>query len=170
MDRAFRELRHLGKFRQPGCGKAITISLAPMTFCQHFLRDAVLLHRPDQPNTPFDFAVVEHEARSRDLHGGSSRALIDQQGSATIRKTTKSVIQIHRMIALTLGDREKPGLGACAVMDVDRPPAGDRKALGAERFQPDVIDARCDCPFDASGHWLLEDGEQDILKIDRERQ
>ena len=46
------------------------------------------------------------------------------------------------MIALALGDREQPGLGAGAGMGVDRAPVGDDKALGAERLQPDVIGAR----------------------------
>src|SRR5262245_9609962 len=115
-----------------------------MALRHHSQWDLVLLHRPDQAYAPLDLAVVEHDARCRDLHGGSSRALVDQQGSTTIREVMKSVIQTHRMIALALGDREQPGLSASARMGVNCPPVGDDKAFGAERFQPDVVGARGD--------------------------
>ena len=80
----------------------------------------MLLHRADQPDAPFDLAVIEHEARRRDLHGGPAGALVDQQDGAMIGKTTESVIQAHRTIALALGDREKPGFGAGRRMNINR--------------------------------------------------
>jgi hypothetical protein len=54
------------------------------------------------------------------------------------------------MIALALSDREQPGLGARARMDIDRPPVGNNKAFGAKRFQSDVVGARGDRAFDPS--------------------
>ena len=93
MDRAFRELGHLRKLRLPGRGEAFTIRFDPMAFRHHLQGDAVLLHRSDQPDAPLDLAVVEHEARRRDLNGGTSRALVDQQDGAAIGETIKSVIQ-----------------------------------------------------------------------------
>ena len=68
------------------------------------------------------------------------------------------------MIALALGDREKPGLGAGRRMNINRPPVGDDKALGAECFQPDVIGAGRDRALDASGQQLLEGREENILQ------
>src|SRR5579859_5803448 len=107
MDRAIRELRHLCKLRLPGRGEARTIRFDPMAFCHHPQGDAVLLHRSDQSDASLDLAIVKHEARSRDLHGCSARALIDQQDGTMIGKTTESIVQTHRMIALALRDCEK---------------------------------------------------------------
>ena len=70
------------------------------------------LHRPDQPDALLDLAIIKHEARRRDLHGGMTRPLVDQQNSAMIGKTIQGVIQRHGMIALALRNREQPGLGA----------------------------------------------------------
>ncbi|MBB4423846.1 hypothetical protein GGD66_002390 [Bradyrhizobium sp. CIR48] len=122
----------------------------------------MLLHRPYQADAPLDLAVVEHDARRRHLHG-PSRALIDQQNSSAIGKSRESVIQIYKMVALALDDRDQPGLGACARMDMDRSPVSDDKALGAKRFQPDVVGAGCNRALDPSGQELLEGGEEDIL-------
>ena len=97
------------------------------------------------------------------------RSLISRMARA-IGEPIEGVIQRHRMIALALGDREKPGLGAGRRMSIDRPPVSDDKALGAERFQPDVIGTRCDRALDASGQQLLEGGEEDVLQLDGERQ
>ena len=55
----------------------------------------MLLHRPDQPNALFDLSVIKHEARSRDLHGGPARALVDQQNGATIRKGRHAPARVH---------------------------------------------------------------------------
>jgi hypothetical protein len=112
VDRAFRELGHLGKLRHPGRSEAPTVRFDPVALRHHAQGDRVLIHRPDQTDAPLDLAVIEHDARRGDLHGGSSRALIDQQDGLTIGKTSKSVIQTHRMIALALCDSEQPGLGA----------------------------------------------------------
>ena len=162
MDRAFRELRHLGKLRQPGRGKTFAIRFKPMALHHHIQGNLVLLHRPDQADAALDLAVVEHDARGRNLHCGPSRPLVDQQDSM-IGKTSKSVIQTNRMVALALRDAEQPCLGACARMDIDRPPAANDKAFGTERFQPEVVGARRDSALDPSGQQLLEGGKQDIL-------
>ena len=74
------------------------------------------------------------------------------------------------MIAFALGNGEKPGLGAGGRMSINRPPVSDDKALGAERFQADIIDPGCDRALDASGQQLLEGGEENILQLDGERQ
>ena len=129
-----------------------------------------MLHRPDQPHAPFDLAVVEHEARGRDLHGGAVRALVDQQHRARIGKTIERLVQRHGIVAPAFGDGEKPRLRASAGMGVDRTPVGDDEALGAQRLQTGVIRAGCDCAFDAGGEQLFERGEQHVLQVDRERQ
>ena len=97
------------------------------------------LHRADQPHASLDLAIVEHEARRRDLHGRTARALVDQQHGARIGEAIQRLVQRHRAIALALGDGEQAGLRAGAGMGVDRAPIGDDEALGAERLQPDVI-------------------------------
>ena len=84
----------------------------------------MLLHRPDQSDAPLDLAVVEHEARSRNLHGGPSRALIDQQDGLTIGKTSKSVIQTDRMVALALRDLSSRVSAPVPGWSIDRPPVG----------------------------------------------
>src|SRR6266436_1973791 len=87
-----------------------------------------------------------------------------------IGKTTESLIQFHRMIALALRDREKTCFCTGARMDIDRAPIGDDKTLGAERFQPDVIGAGRDRSLNASCQQPFEGGEQDMLQIYCERQ
>ena len=122
-----------------------------MAFRHHLRGDAALLHGTDQPDAPLDLAIIKHEARSRDLQGGSARALVDQQDGSMIGKTTENVIQALRMIALALRDCDKACFCSGSWMDIDRPPVGDDKALGAKGFQPNVISARCDRAFNASG-------------------
>ena len=97
------------------------------------------LHRANQPHASLDFAVIEHEARRRDLYGRTARALVDQQHRARIGEPIQSLVQRHRAIALALGDDEQASLCAGPRMGVDRAPIGDDEALGAERLQPDVI-------------------------------
>ena len=108
MDRAVGELGHLGELGLPGRGEAFAIGFHPMAFRHHLQRKAVMLHRPDQPHAPFDLAVVEHETRRRDLHGGAARPLVDQQNGARIGEPIERLIQRHGTIALALGDGEQP--------------------------------------------------------------
>ena len=82
--------------------KRVTIRFDPMAFCHHPQGDAVLLHRSDQSDASLDLAIVKHETRGRNLHGGTSRTLVDQQDGAAIAEPIKGVIQLHRMIALAL--------------------------------------------------------------------
>ena len=139
VDRAVGELGHLGKLGLPSGGEGVAIGFDPVALGHHLQRKAVALHRPDQPHASFDFAVVEHEARRRDLHGRAAGALVDQQHGAWIGEAIQRLVQRHRAIALALGDDEQAGLRAGAGMGVDRAPIGDHEALGAERLQPDVI-------------------------------
>ena len=81
MDRAFRDPCEL---RQPGGGKAFAVGFEPMALRHHLQWDAMLLHRPDQPDALFDLAVIKHEAGGRDLHSGPARALVNQQDGAMI--------------------------------------------------------------------------------------
>ena len=60
----------------------------------------MVLHRPDQPHAAFDLAIVEHEARRGDLHGGAARALVDQQHGAAIGEMVQRLVERHRAIAL----------------------------------------------------------------------
>ena len=66
--------------------KRVTIRFDPMAFRHHPQGDAVLLHRSDQSDAPLDLAVVKHEARGRNLNGGTSRTLVDQQDGAAIAR------------------------------------------------------------------------------------
>ena len=101
----------------------------------------MLFHRADQPDAPLDLAIVEHEARRRDLHGAPAGALIDQQHGAVIGETTQGFIERDRPIALALRYGQQPGLRTRPRMGVNRAPVGNSEALGAQRFQPDVIGA-----------------------------
>lgn len=103
VNRGFRELGDLGKLREPSCGEAITIRLDPMAFRQHRQGSAVLLHRPDQADAPLDLAVIEHKARSRELYGGPSRALVDQQDGARMRKKIDGVSKLFTLDACRHG-------------------------------------------------------------------
>ncbi len=141
MDGAIRELGHLRKLRLPGRNEARTIRFDPMAFCHHPQGDAVLLHWSDQSDASLDLAIVKHETRSGNLNGRTSRTLVDQQDGARVAEPIKGLIQPQRMIAFALADGEKPGLGAGRRMGINRPPVSDDKALGAERFQADVVDA-----------------------------
>ena len=49
-------------------------------------------------------------------------------------------------------------------------PAGDDEALRRQRLQPNIVSSRCDGALDTGGQELLERREQDVLKIDRQRQ
>src|SRR6476646_2318462 len=106
-----------------------------MAFRHHLQRYAVLLHRSDQPNALFYLAIIQHEARGRDLHGRPVGTLIDQQDGTMIGKTADNIIHGHTMITSAFGDREKPGLGAGGWVNVDGPTVGHDKTLGAERLQ-----------------------------------
>ena len=137
---------HLGELGLPGGGEALAVGFDPVALRHHLQRKVVLLHRPDQPHAPFDLAVVEHEARRRDLHGGAARALVDQQHGAGIGEAIERLIQRHRTVALALGDGQQARLRAGAGMGVDRAPVGDDEALGAQRLQPDIVGADAIAP------------------------
>ena len=170
VDRALGEFGNARKLRLPGGGKAFSVGFEPMAFRHHPQGNAVLLHRADQPHSAFNLTVVEHEARRRNLHRGPVGALVDQQDGTLIRKTAEGVIQGHWMISLTLDNREEPRFGAGRRMNINCPPISDDKALGAQRFQPDVIGAGCDRTLDASGQQPLERREENVLQLDGERQ
>ena len=99
MDGAVGELGHFGELGLPCRGEALAVGLHPMAFRHHLQRKAVMLHRSDQPHAPLDLAVVEHEARRRNLHGGAARALVDQQDGARIGETIKCLVQRDRAVA-----------------------------------------------------------------------
>ena len=82
--------------------KRVAVGFDPVALRHHLQRKAVVLHRPDQPHAPFDLAVVEHQARRRDLHGGTAGALVDQQRGARIGETIQGLVQRHGTIALAL--------------------------------------------------------------------
>ena len=71
------------------------------------------LHRADEPNAAFDLAVVEHEARRGDLHGGAAglRSLISSLRAA-ICETIERLVERDGPIALALRDGKEPGFGA----------------------------------------------------------
>ena len=74
MDLAVGELRNLGDFGLPGAGEGVAVGFPPMGLRHHRQRDGGMLHRADEAHAAFDLAVVEHQARRGDLHGGAARA------------------------------------------------------------------------------------------------
>src|SRR5260370_13474955 len=93
MDGAVGEPGHSGELGLPGRGEAFAISFRPMAFGHHLQRKAVMLHRPDQPHTPFDLTVIEHETRSRHLNSGTAGALVDQQDGAGTGETIECLVK-----------------------------------------------------------------------------
>ncbi len=131
-------------------------------------RDIVGLGRADQADAPFDLAIIKHDAARRDLDGGSAGALVDEQLCARIAEFGESCVERHRPVAPALVDREQAGFRAGARIRVDRLAIDDDEALGAQRLQPGVIGSRGDRTLDPGGQELLEGGEEDALKFDRE--
>ena len=78
------------------------------------------LHRPDQPDAALHLAVVEHQARRRDLHGGAARLAVDQKARARIGEPIQRLNQRDRLVALALRDREQARFRGRAGMGVDR--------------------------------------------------
>jgi hypothetical protein len=70
-----------------------------------------MFHRPDEPHAAFDLAVVEHQARSGNLHGGAARLAVDQQQGAGIGEPAQRLVERDRPVALPLRDR-RPKSGA----------------------------------------------------------
>src|SRR3546814_15130151 len=91
----------------------------------HLDWDVVCLHRPDQPHPPFDLAIVQHDAGGRDLHGGATRALVDQQPRAWVIEMVERLGQRDWPVALALSDGQQPGFRPGAGMDME----GDRKSV-----------------------------------------
>ena len=153
MDRAFGELRHFGKLGAARRRRSVSRSASTQWLSAIIFSGRLwLLHRPDQPHAPLDLAVVEHQARRRDLHGGAARALVDQQHGATIGETIRAPRRASpdgcaRAAVMVSSRVSAPVAG----MGVDRAPVGDDEALGAERLQPDVVDAASDRAFDPGG-------------------
>jgi len=164
------EFRHLGQFRLPGRGEGGTVGLKPMGLAHRPHRNVHRLHGPDQPHTPFDLTVIQHDAGGRDLHGGTTGALVDEQFGTRIIQFRQGGIERDRLIALALGERQEPGFRPCARMDVDHLPVCDDEAFGLQRFQPHVIGAGCNRPVDPRLQKLLEGREQDALQLDGQRQ
>ena len=139
MDRAVGKFRHLGDLRGPGCGEGIPIGVEPMGLTHHLHRNIMRLHRPDQLDAPLDLAVVEHDARRRNLHGSASRPLVDEQLRLAVIEMAERIIERHRTIALALRDCEQPGFPRRCLDGVDDLAIGDGEAFRCQRLQPDII-------------------------------
>ena len=112
---------HLGEFGLPGGGEASRSASRQWLSGIIVKRNAVLLHRPDQPHAALDLAVIEHQARRRDLHGGAARLRSLTSSTARGSESRSSASSsVHRPIALALRDGEQAGLRAGAGMGVDR--------------------------------------------------
>ena len=90
MQGAVGKLRHLGNLGIPGRGEGVPVGFDPMGLGHGLDRDVVRFHRPDQPDTAVDLAIVEHDAGGRHLHRGTPRALVDQELRARIGADIKN--------------------------------------------------------------------------------
>ena len=109
--------------------KAAAVGLLPMRLRHHRERDRGALHRPQQPHAAFDLAVVEHQARRRDLHGGAPGLGVDQQHRAGIAGAFEGVGEREGVIALAPADGEDLRLRTGLRMDVERPPVASRSGF-----------------------------------------
>jgi hypothetical protein len=98
--------------------KRLAVGLEPVAFRHHLERNAVLLHRADQPNALLNLAVIQHEARRRDLHSSPVGALVDEQDRTMIPESGQRVLKADGAIALALSYRQEPGLSARRRMNV----------------------------------------------------
>ena len=170
VERAVGELRHVRHFASPGGGERLALGRLPVALVHHLQRRVMIFHRPDQPHAAFDFAIVQHQARGWDLHGGAARALVHQQQGAGIAEMGQRLIERHRAIAAPFGDRQQPRLCARCRMGVDGSPIGDDEAFGLQRLQTNVIDAAGDGALHLGVQQLLERREEHALQRDGQRQ
>ena len=127
-------------------------------------------HRPDQPHAAFDFAVVEHEARRRNLHRRAPGLCVDERQRAGVGEAGERIGERDRLVAFAPGDGQKAGFSARARMGVDRAAIGDGEGIRRQRLEADIVGPRGDRALDAGREQLFEGGEQDVLQLDGQRQ
>ena len=88
----------------------------------------------------------------------------------TLAVDASAVLEAVLQSTLALRDRQQASFRRGAGMRVDGLTAGDDEALRRQRLQPDVVGSRCDRALDTGGQELLERREQDVLKVDGQRQ
>ena len=170
MQIALGEGRDRGEFLLPGAGEGVAVGLFPMRLRHRGERDRRALHRAQQPHAAFNLAVVEHQARRRDLHGGTPGLGVDQQQRARIAGAFDGVGKLEGMIALPPADGEDLRLRPGLRMDVERPSVAHDQAFRRERLNAGVIGARGDGAFDPGAKQILEHAEQRVLQVDGQRQ
>src|SRR3546814_3998300 len=113
---------------------------------------------PYQTETPLHAAIIEHQAGRRYAHRRAVRTGIDQQLAIT---NGQSVIDRHRPVAVLALDGEQPGFST-TVMFPDGATISDDQALGADGFQPGIIQARRNRGSHASIPEFLKGCEQAV--------
>ena len=170
MQRALREGWHIVEFARPGERKGLPVGFLPMAVGHRFERGVMMLHRPDEPDAAFDLAVVEHDGGRGNLNGGAARSCVDQQLALAICEMGQRIFEQDRPITALLRDGQQPRLRARRRMRVDGIAICDDEALRSQRLQANVIDAAGDGALHFGVEQLLEGGEEDALKLDRQRQ
>ena len=138
-----------------------------MRLGHHRQRDRRALHRPQQPDAAFDLAVVEHQARSGNLHGRAAGLRVHQEhGAGIVVGAAQRFGKREWPIALAAADGEDLRLGTGLGMDIERAPFGHHQAFRREGLDANVIGSRGDRAFDPGTEQILEHAEQRVLQCD----
>ncbi len=133
-------------------------------------RDVQPLHRPDQTDTALYFAIVEHEAATMQLDRSAFRTGVDQQLRTGLAQQIERFGERQGLIAVTPGNGEEARLCTGCRMGVDRLAASDGKAVGNQRFRPEIVTARGNRALDLGAEQLLEGAEEHVLHRDGQGQ
>ena len=170
MEAAGGERRNLSDLSLPCLGEGVFVRFLPLRMRQGIMSNRAALHRSQEAHPALDRAIITHQPRSRQLHGGPAGTGVDQELRSRVTRPFQRFLQGHGLVAVLALDLEDPGLGAGGVVGVHRPPLGDHQALGGHGLDADIISARCDRPLDRGGQQILEHGEEVVLQRDLQRQ
>lgn len=104
MQRGFRELRHLGQFRRPSCGKGRAVRLKPVGVLHDLGRHGTGLGRADQSQARLDGAIIQHQAGRGHLHRGPARVAVDQKPRLRVIEPVERIRERGRRVAQLLRD------------------------------------------------------------------
>ena len=165
------ELRDCGDFRLPQFAEQFPVGRLPVGFGKGVETEAQLVGRPQQAHAVLYRAVVEHQARRRQLDRRAARPRVDQQDRLRLRAGDRQrVDQAERPDAVLARDGEHMRLRARDRVRVDGAAIGDDDALRRDRLQTLVVGAGSNGALDLRRHQLLEHFEQQVLGLDAQRQ
>ena len=140
----------------------------PMAAGELCFGDGVARQRPDQPQTFFNAAVIEREARGGRGKRGAARTRIDEERRASSFGERKRCLKVKRFVLVLAPDGEKGRGGACSLMGLQDAALGDGETFGNHGLEADIVGAGRDGGFDAHGEQLLEQLEEAVLQGDRQ--